>query len=110
MMEVHIDPPPNKGLAAVLVGSQMRTACLIFARRAAALYQARVHKDSGDLAAATTAGVTTIETRWGPRYAGEVVVDSEHFLPHEEGWDEDGQHHEGAHDFNAILGEMAGGV
>lgn len=107
-MDVTIDPAPNPGIAAALMSGEAKRACLLFAMRAAQLYRQRVHKDTHELELSTKADTAILRTRYGPRYVGEVTVDSPHFLPHEEGWTEDGEHHEGAHDFNAVLNEMAG--
>lgn len=109
LMDVEIYPAPNKGIAAFLIASPMRSAMLMFARRLATLYEVRVARQSNELAESTVASAVIHETRWGPRWAGKVTVDSEHFIPHEEGWtDEDGVKHVGAHDFNALLNGMAG--
>lgn len=108
-MQSTIDPPPNPALTHILMSSELRALCLLYATHAAQLYQARVHKDTGELAAATTATVGTLHTQYGERYVGEVIVASDHFLPHEEGWTdpETGQHYDGAHDMNAVLHQMA---
>jgi hypothetical protein len=109
-MQFTMDPPPNPCLSHLLLGTELRALCLLYAQHGAQLYQARVHKDTGDLAAATTARASTIRTRWGERYVGEVVVASDHFLPHEEGWTDEhtGETFAGAHDMNAVLCQMAG--
>lgn len=108
-MDVEIYPAPNKGIAAFLMGSPMRSAMLLMARRLGALYEVKVARQSNELADSTVASAVIYQSRWGPRWAGQVKVDSEHFIPHEEGWtDEDGVKHVGAHDFNSILHGMAG--
>lgn len=108
-MQFTMDPAPNPALTHLLLSSELRALCLLYATRAAQLYQARVHKDTGDLAAATRASVGTLHTRYGERYVGEVTVESDHFLPHEEGWTDEqtGEHFAGAHDMNAVLHQMA---
>lgn len=107
--DIDIYPPPNPGLTHLLLSSGMKRVCLYYAIQAKGLWQKRVHKVSHELEASASAGTTVINSHWGPRYAGEIVVDSEHFLPHEEGWtDHDGSKHAGAHDFNAVLMSMAG--
>lgn len=108
-MDVEIYPAPNKGIAKFLMASPMRSAMLMFARRFGAIYEGRVARLHNELAESTVASAVIHQTRWGPRWAGQVKVDSEHFLPHEKGWtDEDGEKHPGAFDFNSILNAMAG--
>lgn len=109
MENVHIDPAPNAGIGAAMLSRDCKRACLMYAIRGAQIYRSRVRKESHELELSTSASTTIVTTRWGPRHAGLISVDSEHFLPHEQGWiDEEGEHHEGAHDFNAVLAEMAG--
>lgn len=109
-MQFTMDPPPNPALTHILLSSELRALCLLYATHGAQLYQARVHKDTGELADATTATVGTLHTQYGERYVGEVIVASDHFLPHEEGWTDEhtGETFAGAHDMNAVLHQMAG--